>query len=314
MKEIGGYFELELNKGEGFHPRAIALNSARNCLKYILQAQNPTKVYVPAYSCDSLIEPLQSENIDYEFYSIDENFELVVQPVVKENEKIIYINYFALKSKYCEKLAGIYGDKFICDNTQAFFQNPIEGIDTFYSPRKFFGVADGGFLYTTKHLGAEFEQDESSARMEHVLGRHETSASAFYIEYQASEQSLSNQPIKMMSKLTEGILNAIDFQSVALARQRNFWMLHAKLGRQNLFKSFDGGAFVPMVYPLKIKNNGLRDVLLNRKIYVAKYWAEAKERCDDELGFIENLMPLPIDQRYGGVDMQRIINIVESNG
>ena len=271
MKEIGGFFELELREGMGYHPNAVALNSARNCLKYILQAQKPAKVYVPAYSCDSLIEPLQTENIDYELYHIDDDFELIERPSLEENEKIIYINYFALKSKYCEKLANDYGNKLICDNTQAFFQKPLEGIDTFYSPRKFFGVTDGGYLYTTKYLDSEFEQDESSVRMEHMLGRFERTASEFYVEYQKSEKGLINQPIKVMSKLTEGILKSIDYNSVALIRKRNFWMLHSRLKGQNILKNFNVGNFVPMVYPFKVKSNRLRDALLQRKIYVAKY-------------------------------------------
>ena len=35
------------------------------------------------------------------------------------------------------------------------------------------------------------------------------------------------------------------------------------------------------------------------------------QRCDSELSFIENLMPLPVDQRYDDVDMERIIDVVE---
>lgn len=80
MKELGGYFELELNQGEHYHKNALALNSARNCFKYILKVKQPSKVYIPAYCCDSLIEPLQAENIDYAFYHINEQFELLDLP------------------------------------------------------------------------------------------------------------------------------------------------------------------------------------------------------------------------------------------
>ena len=40
----------------------------------------------------------------------------------------------------------------IIDNAQAFFAKPLLGIDTFYSPRKFVGVSDGGILATKKIL------------------------------------------------------------------------------------------------------------------------------------------------------------------
>ena len=37
LKEaIGGYFELELSKGEHYHKGALRLNTARNCLESLL--------------------------------------------------------------------------------------------------------------------------------------------------------------------------------------------------------------------------------------------------------------------------------------
>ena len=36
MNPIGGYFELELRKGEEYHKEAIRLNSGRNAFEYVL--------------------------------------------------------------------------------------------------------------------------------------------------------------------------------------------------------------------------------------------------------------------------------------
>ena len=47
MKEIGGYFELQLRKGEHYHKGALQLNTARNCLEYILRAKKYKKIYIP---------------------------------------------------------------------------------------------------------------------------------------------------------------------------------------------------------------------------------------------------------------------------
>ncbi len=35
MDAIGGYFELELRKGEHYHKDALKLNTARNCFEYV---------------------------------------------------------------------------------------------------------------------------------------------------------------------------------------------------------------------------------------------------------------------------------------
>lgn len=66
MKEIGGYFELELPKKLEYHRDLIKLNSGRNAFKYILEVIKPKKVYIPNYICNSIIEPLEEVLIDYE--------------------------------------------------------------------------------------------------------------------------------------------------------------------------------------------------------------------------------------------------------
>ena len=65
MKEIGGYFELESNLSGEFHGDAVKLNSGRNCLWYIFRTQKPSKVHIPYYCCDSVIEPLRNEAVEY---------------------------------------------------------------------------------------------------------------------------------------------------------------------------------------------------------------------------------------------------------
>ena len=130
MKEIGGYFELELTKGIEYHSELLKLNSGRNAFKYILKTRNPKKVFIPNFICDSVIEPLDELKINYEFFNIDENFEIIQNVILKENEIIFYVNYFALKSKYIEKLTHKYNNNLIVDNTQAFFEKPLKDIDT----------------------------------------------------------------------------------------------------------------------------------------------------------------------------------------
>ncbi len=61
MKEIGGYFKLEFQGKEGYHKKALKLNSGRNCFKYILEIQRVTKVYIPNYIFDSIIEPVEED-------------------------------------------------------------------------------------------------------------------------------------------------------------------------------------------------------------------------------------------------------------
>ena len=73
---IGGYFEFELRHyGTLFHDNAAALNSGRNAFAYILKNLAVKKIYLPLYICPVMVLPLQRLQIDYAFYSINEELE-----------------------------------------------------------------------------------------------------------------------------------------------------------------------------------------------------------------------------------------------
>jgi len=313
MKEIGGYFELELVRKMEYHRDAVKLNSGRNAFKYILHAQNINKVYIPALICNSIIEPLEGLEVCYEFYNVDEKFEIQQEIVLRENERLLYPNYYSLKSIYIQKLAKQYGERLIVDNTQAFFEKPIETIDTIYSPRKYFGVCDGGYLYTRKYLEEDLVRDISYNNALYLLGRADISASNFYEKYQESEERVAEKQIKKMSNLTSKILSSIDYDNVKCVRERNFNYLHSELYIHNLI-CIDMSTTSPFMYPLMIDASELRAKLISNKVYVAKYWIEVLDRKQTskiERGLVNKIIPLPIDQRYGLEEMKRIVKLIK---
>lgn len=313
MKAIGGYFSLELPFWEEYHKDAIRLNTGRNCLEYILRARDYKKVYVPYYTCEAVMEPINKLDISYEYYHIDIQFEIRDSFMLKADEALLYTNYLGLKQRYVEKLAEKVGSRLIVDNTQAFFAKPLDGIDTFYTCRKFFGVADGAYLYTEKLLEQEFEQDESYNRMAHLLKRLDLSAEEGFADFRRIDESLDNQDIRKMSKLTQRIMQSIDYVAAAKKRRENFLYLQYALGgRNNLKLQLDDDA-VPMVYPFLTSIKGIREKLIDNKIFVARYWPNVLDwttKDDIEYLLAFQMQPLPIDQRYDNIDMELIINII----
>jgi len=315
MKEIGGYFGLELGNKDEYHQNALGLNSGRSCFLYILKAQQPTKVYIPSYICNSILEPLVSERVPFEFYNINENFDIEDNIELKENEKLLYVNYFGLKSDYVKSLVGKYNESIIIDNTQNFYEPAINNIDTFYSPRKFFGVSDGGYLYTNKQIEMTIERDSSTAFAMQLLGRLDKNAGDYYELYNKAENRLVNQPIKLMSNITRAILKSVNYEEVMQKRKCNFEYLHSKLKEKNKlnFDIPDLNVNAPMVYPFVSNEPKLKSYLIAQKIYVANYWKEVKERkgCSElEKKLVDQLVPLPIDQRYGAEDMNRVLSVL----
>lgn len=312
-KSIGGYFELELPQGTEYHNQAIALNTGRNALEYILRVRGYKRVYLPYYSCEVLLEPFEKLGIEFTFYHINTNLESDFQKTLSSDEAILYINYFGLKQDYVETMAQRYGKQLIVDNTQAFFAQPIDGIDTFYSCRKFFGVPDGAYLYCDKELESDLEQDHSWERMTHLLKRIDVSAESAYADFREEDEKLKDNPIKTMSPLTHRIMASIDYSGVAEKRRQNYQLLEEAFCNKNGISLSLAAEAVPMVYPFLSTDVQLHQHFIDNKVYVATYWPNVMGWVDStniEYTLATQLVPLSIDQRYDKEEMNTLIKVI----
>lgn len=317
-KEIGGYFELELSGSHSFpHSEGVCLNTGRNALEYILRSIPViNRVWLPYYTCEVVLEPLNKLAIPYSFYSVNNCLELKDLIDLKPDEYLLVTNYFGIKDSYIRQLSRIYGTQLIVDNAQAYYCNPIVGIKTVYSPRKFVGIPDGGIAFVSNGCDVEqFDVDCSYDRCSHLLKRYDLGASGGYADFRANSHELANQPIRRMSHLTKALLSNIDFVSIRQQRIENFNNLHQVLGAGNILSipAVEGFA-CPMVYPYYTDNPSLKKKLIENKVFVATYWPNVLEWCkpgDIEYGLATNIIPLPIDQRYGLKDMDKILHLIK---
>lgn len=313
---IGGYFELETTDlGSIYHDLSVALNSGRNALELIIRHLNVDKIYIPFYACDVILQPIEKLGIDYRFYALDMEFFPKID-MLKKNEALIYVNYFGILYQRVEALSKRFNN-FIVDNSQAFFEKHLSKTYSFYSPRKFFGVPDGGFAYLNKDPREILKTDISYERFSHLIKRIDQGPEEAYGEFKANETKLDNLPLMSMSKLTRRVLSSINYEKVRKIRNENFKYLHQHLKQDNQLTDIITSAEIngPMVYPYLHKHNAdLRVVLIKHKIFVARYWPNVTEWIADknsvEAYLFANLIPLPIDQRYSLRDMQSIIDVV----
>ena len=121
MRKIGGFFELEISTRDNlFHKNALPISTGRACLNLILHKLKPIKVFIPYYTCDAVLEPLIINKIEFEYYSLNENLE-PAEIKLKQDEYILYINYFGIKKRVVQALIKKYGKRLIVDDTQGFF-------------------------------------------------------------------------------------------------------------------------------------------------------------------------------------------------
>ena len=318
---IGGYFGMEESNGKFnsfIHEDGVLLNLGRNAFRYILQSipQEIERLYIPYYTCPVVWEHLFFSGRIW-FYRIDKNLEIAEDIELGTNDYIVVNNYFGIKDLYISELSKKYGNHLIIDNAQAFFAPVIPDTYAFYSPRKFFGVPDGGIAYVanhTKQVQCE-EQDDSIDRLEHLQLRREKGAEAGFATYQSNEAKLDKLPMKLMSDYTYEVLRGIDYAEVIEKRRTNYKILHDALGDMNALALPSINSFeCPMVYPFIPKkcDIDLRKMLQEQRIYIATYWPNLAKLNYDTLEecLAKKIIALPIDQRYNKEDMKRIIESI----
>lgn len=310
MMEIGGYIEFEHYYGSMLHEKGIALNCGRNCLAYLIRSRQIKKLKVPYFICDSICNVCKREGVEIRFYHIESSFHPDSSLELEGDEWLYLVNFYGqLHNNDIQDYVAKYG-RVIVDQAHDYFADPLPNVDTLYTCRKWFGVADGAILYTNSLIKNELIQDESYERMLFLLGRFERNASEFYAEYKMNNALFNNQPIKRMSKLTKNLLRGIDYENVRQRRMENFSFLHKELKSINHL-NLKKAAFM---YPLMVENGvELRKNLQKEKIYVPMLWPNVCQVSDKdslEYKMAEDILPLPIDQRYGDADMGELVNIV----
>lgn len=302
IEAIGGYPSLELSKkNKAFHLGAFQYQSARAAFAaLLLNMPEVCRVWMPSYICDSMLAPIKFSGKECIFYNISEKFDIATKIKLKKDDLLLYVNYFGV----CETSVHRILEKFnrqqvIVDCSQAFYAGPYDCLATIYSPRKFFGVPDGGLMMTNKNIVPPLEQDaDSILRMEHLITRLAFSAETGYASYQRAEESLRNCSPKVMSELTKKLLAAIDYLDVQETRLKNFSLLHELLKEENQFK-FDMVSKAPLCYPFMPKNKIDKKRLSEKRIFIPTYWPDVENRDGVnifESDLVNRLIAIPCNQ------------------
>ena len=316
-REIGGYIELAKPVPK-LHSGALRLNSGRNCLAYLIEARGIGTVWLPDFLCASVSRVCAREGVAVKTYRINEGFEPNWADLdVLSGEYLYLVDYYGqLTDAIVERASTICGGKLIVDEAMGLFVAPRPGIDTLYSPRKFLGIPDGGYLYTDAHVSRDVAEDESREHMSFLLGRVERPASEYYEDSKANNRRFVDEPVKRMSKLTRALIGAVGIEEVCRIRETNYAALAEALGCFNRLELET--SLGPMAYPFLVDDGpAVRSALANEGIYIPTLWPDVLE--NEEAGamakhYARDILPLPCDQRYGYGDMERIVKALQRIG
>ena len=333
---IGGEFPIavtDILNAQNRHfdvPDVYAYSSGRaalyQILKHLKQEKGISRVFLPDYLCSSVLVPVKGLGLDYFFFSIDEQLELIEAEFKKQyktDSAVLLINYFGLQdfSSQINTIKGLDEKAIIIeDDVQAYyeFKKPLGDVDfKFTSLRKTFAVPDGGLVKTKYHLPKvstpnTFGQYKAAAALLKSM-REGNFNDQIYLELFEKGESLSdNEKECGMRKIAKKLYSFIDEDHVKVRRLNNAHYLIEqleKIGIKPFLPLIDN--HVPLFVPIKLSNRDeIRKVMFQKEIYCPVHWPldgmnikRGEQMSREELSLI-------IDQRYGRKEMNKIISII----
>lgn len=294
--------------------------NARSALAHLLRNCGARRLVLPAYICPELATAAADAGVATAYYPLSDALSPLVtalDAMLRPGDCAVAVDYFGRPpARDFRDLAAARDDVvWVEDRAQALRPGAAPWAEwVLYSPRKLFGVPDGGILLRTGGAVPAAEHSSICAEdraLPRILRRDDADESGSVAWFEAyrgveSRMSVSREP---MSALTRLLLAGIDPEPVILSRRENFSILRDALPE---FGVFDGPAddFAPFGYPVRAAAaEAIQAALARRRIFAARYWPSLPsdpKQFPAEHALARELLLLPCDQRYGGEDMKAV--------
>lgn len=330
---IGGEFPIAvtdiLNAGSrkkdepGVFKYASGRAALYQILKYLKSEKGVGRVLLPDYLCSSVLVPIKTLELGYEFYPIDEALELeeeAFSALYVKGTAVLVINYFGMKdlTKQVSFIRSLEKDAIIIeDDVQAYyeFKKPLGDVDfKFTSLRKAFAVPDGGLVKTKHQLPVietpnTFGQYKAAAALLKSM-REGNFNDKIYLElFEKGESIIDDELESGISLIAAKLYSNLDEKRVKIRRLNNARYLVKKLEEINIkpiLPLLEG--HVPLFIPITLDNRDkVRKAMFQHEIFCPIHWP--LEGLDLNRGKImaANELSLIVDQRYGQKEMDEIL-------
>lgn len=293
-------------------------------LKYLKSEKGVGRVLLPDYLCSSVLVPVKTLELEYEFYPIDEVLELEEEAfaaLYKPETSVLIINYYGLKDltrqvSYIRSLDK--GAIIIEDDVQAYyeFKKPLGGVDfKFTSLRKTYAVPDGG-LVKTNHLLPKVETPNTFGQYKAAAGllksiREDIFDDQIYLEiFEKGEKMIDSELDSGISQIAVKLYGGLDEEHIRIQRLNNARYLIdelEKIGINPILPLLED--HVPLFIPICLENRDeVRKKMFRHEVFCPVHWPlEGMELKRGKL-MAETELSLIIDQRYSKKEMDEILN------
>lgn len=339
--EIGSEFWLDDIREES---SCVHVLSGRTAIDLIIQdvkamGCQTQRVYMPAWCCDSMLQPFKDRLVDIDFYDVSWESGVINYEIdtAKEVDILYLTNYFGYSNTLpIETIIDFKrrGAIIVYDRTHSLFREDsiIECLAdyTFGSIRKWISVVSGAYLEKkdgqlnlmalsdcpyisyrkeAMKLKASYMSGDNSIYKQEFLDKYSRFGHLLeedYWNYRMDEQSLN-------------LWQYADKKSIKKRRCANALALEVCLLElpqvQPMFKIKDGDCplFVPVLLSSKEERDTLRRHLTSHAIYCPIHWPKPSLISKDAMAYsiYDRELSLLCDQRYGFDDMLRIINTIK---
>jgi len=295
-------------------------------LKYLKSENSVSRVFLPDYLCSSVLVPVKTLELEYEFYPIDEILELEEEAFSKQYKPgtaVLLINYYGLKdlTKQVSFIRSLDKDAVIIeDDVQAYyeFKKPLDNVDfKFTSLRKTFAVPDGGLVKTNHQLPVietpnTFGQYKAAAALLKSM-REGNFNDQIYLEMFEKGESIIDSELECgMSQIAEKLYGSLDGEHIRIRRlnnARHLVDLLKKNGIKPLLPLTED--HTPLFIPIILKNRDkVRKRMFQHEVFCPVHWPLEGMELKRGKVMAETELSLIIDQRYGQKDMKRIVSLI----
>ena len=312
MKDLGGYFGFEnLPEGVGIDPgRGLHFASGRQALAHWLSASGIRRLHLPGWICPAVLDAVSAAGATPVFYHLGPDLLPDSWPDPAAEAGLLLLNAFGLLDGGLQA-SGWPEERVIVDDTMAFFRGPRRDLASFNSWRKFLPVPDGASLYALDPAGPELPPltgDDTFLRQRAAGG-----AVAGRDAFRAHEEAVADWPLAGPSQLATAALARLDGDGIRRRRRSNFDRLHSALGDTNALPVPEPAAgVVPMAYPFLPAGGDHHEALWSRRVWAPRLWgADSRlELTEFERRLAVEMLPLPVDHRYGPAEMDHLVILV----
>ncbi len=323
----------------------VLLSTGRGAERFILHHIEKGKkkikkiALIPAFTCETVIQPFLDYGYQLCSYSLDHCLmltgKMLQEALEKSDAKVVLIHrYFGFDTLMeCESVIEKYRQKgvvFIEDRTQCLYSNLkyIEFDYTIGSLRKWEGAPDGAYAVCSQgkfenkpreyHKALETAKIEAGyAKYRYISGETENKEK-FLALFQKAEKILEKeQKLYRISPMAERMQASLDVETLRRNRRRNYKLVYNRLLEHKQIKILTPELScndTPFYLVISVKNrDALQKKLTERQIYSPILWPKADsltDICEEAETFYKNNLCLPIDQRYGLDDMERMVDCV----